>query len=443
MSDSILLTDEQLTIVCLTISNRDAIGFLRQVPEIEREAVVAKALEVGLFCLERGRNTQDLDYVKRQVQELLQKVESTVSGVPGTTERALLGKLGTENGQVLAPVKALIEASSVAAKSRIDEVKELLANDLDPKSGTSTLGVALSKITTLLDAKHGDSVQSAVTKALSSVADADGAIALTMKRCVEDSVRPLKEEIDSLSRQLSGAKMVEDALANTPGKGKTFEELVAEGLGNWAKSSGGRVERVGEDNQPGDFIIEFYDDASGALSLRVVIEARDRQTPHGRQKITQDLAPKFRHRNAHAAIHVSKTTAGLAKEIGDWAEGHCDGGPWVACTHEQLTLALRFVVVEHKIRKLREARPDVDTSVIYAQSQAIRTSLGRIKTIKSKVTNLRTTTTDIENEAESLKADISGALATIEEALRQEKKPPVGATSNGFTEKPVIESLAS
>ncbi len=83
-------------------------------------------------------------------------------------------------------------------------------------------------------------------------------------------------------------------------------------------------------------------------------------------KSTKDLALKIQHREAHAAIHVSETAAGLAKEIGEWAEGSCDSGPWVACTYEHLPLALRYVVVEHKIRKLREARPDVDTAVIRA-----------------------------------------------------------------------------
>ncbi len=112
-----------------------------------------------------------------------------------------------------------------------------------------------------------------MTNAVSSVADADGAIARTVTKCVEDSIRPLKEEIDGLSKQLSGEKMVDAALANTPGKGKEFEERVASGLATWARVSGGQVVRVGEDNKPGDFLIDFHDDASGALMLRVVIEA--------------------------------------------------------------------------------------------------------------------------------------------------------------------------
>jgi hypothetical protein len=100
------LTSDYLRITNISISSQDAIAFLSRIPEIERAVVIAKAVEVGLFCLERGQNTQDLEYVKRQVQDLLHNVEIAVGGVAATAEAALLGKIGTDNGQVLAPVKS-------------------------------------------------------------------------------------------------------------------------------------------------------------------------------------------------------------------------------------------------------------------------------------------------------------------------------------------------
>jgi prefoldin subunit 5 len=442
MGSAFELTDEYLSITGITVTNRDAIAYVRQIPEGEREATIAKAIEVGLFCLERGRNTQDIDFVKRQVQELLHNVEMAIGGVAGTAETALLGKIGTDNGQVLAPIKALVDASAKVLIGRLEEVKNLLTNDLDPNCATGALGIALSKVRTLLDPKHQDSVQNSISEAVSSVADDDGLLAKTVRKCVEESIKPLTDEVDALSKQLSGEKMVIEALANTPSKGPEFEEEVANTLAAWARISGAHIERVGEDNQPGDFIVDIHDEASGAHSLRVVVEARDRQTPVGRQKIAQDLAPKFRHRKAAAAVYVSKTPSGLAKEIGDWAEGHCDGGAWVACTHDHLTLALRFVAVDQKIKRLREARPDIDGSLIQAQAQAIRASLGRITTIKSKITNLRNTTSDIETEANSLKTEIVSAINALEEALRQEKKGPAGTSVAVTTAKPVLESAA-
>jgi ElaB/YqjD/DUF883 family membrane-anchored ribosome-binding protein len=440
MSSVIELSDEFLSIKSISVTNRDAIAFIRQIPEDEREITIVKAIEVGLFCLERGRNTQDIDFVKRQVQDLLHNVEIAIGGVAGTAETALLGKIGTDNGQVLAPIKSLVDNSVRDVRTRLDEVKSLLTNDLDPKSATSALGLALSTVKTLLDPKHQDSIQFALNKAVLSVSDQNGALALTVRGCVEAAIKPLTDEVDSLSKQISGETMVNEALANTPSKGPVYEEIVADTLATWARISGAQIEKVGEDNQPGDFIVDFLDDASGAHSLRVVVEARDRQTPVGRQRISQDLAPKIRYRRSNAAVHVSRTVSGLAKEIGDWAEGNCDSGPWVACTHDHLTLALRFVLVDQKIKRLREVRPDIDSSVIQGQAQAIRTSLGRIRTIKTKVTNLRSTTTDIESEADNLKAEISSALSAIEEALRQEKKDAAPSATPSMMAKPVLEA---
>jgi hypothetical protein len=130
---------------------------------------------------------------------------------------------------------------------------------------------------------------------------------------------------------------------------------------------------------------------------------------------------------ANSAIYVSKTRAGLAKEIGEWAEGSSDAGPWVACSHEHLVTAVRFLVVQDRLRQLRAAVPTVDASSIESQVQRIRTSLGRVRNIKTKITTIRDGADCIEGEADALRADISGALAEIEDALKVARK---GAEAN-------------
>jgi hypothetical protein len=440
MSSGIDLTDEMLTVSNLRITNKDAVAFVRQIQEDERMSLIEKALEVGLFCLERGRNTQDIDFVKRQVQELLHKVEQAVGGVAGNTSDALLAKIGTDNGQVLAPVKAIVDSSSTLLTSRINEVKALLAQDLDPKSASSTLGMALTTVRTLLDPKHQDSIQSSLDKAVSSLSKSDGALADTVKRCVEDSIRPLKEEVDGLVKQLIGQSAADEALANSTAKGPDFEDRVETTLHSWAKVSRANINRVGQDKKPGDFTVEFRDEATDSTSLLVVIEARSRGDAVGKQAISQYLPNAFGQRSAHAAIYLSETISGLAKEIGDWAVGSCDQGPWVACTMENLILALRFLDIESKVKRLREFRSEVDSVLVSSSAEKIKVSLGRIRTIKTKATLLRTTTADIENEAEELRSEIGAALTSIESALRQERKGAASVDSAPFQSKPIIES---
>ena len=64
----------------------------------------------------------------------------------------------------------------------------------------------------------------------------------------------------------------------------------------------------------------------------------------------------------NSAIYVSRTPDGLGKEIGEWAEGTCDRGAFVACAHPNLVTALRFLVVHERLARLRASQPEVDSA---------------------------------------------------------------------------------
>ncbi len=150
MNDSIILTDDSFTISQLSVTNKDS-GRILTANSRGRESLQSqKRLRVGLFCLERGQQYSRSRVCEATGSRFTTEGRNCRRNVPAATERALLSKIGTDNGQVLAPVKSLIETSSATAKTRLDEVRNLLTNDLDPRSGTSTLGLALTKITASL-----------------------------------------------------------------------------------------------------------------------------------------------------------------------------------------------------------------------------------------------------------------------------------------------------
>jgi prefoldin subunit 5 len=428
MAGRVELSESGIRILDLSISNKDSVAFLARIDEADRVSVVQKAVEVGLFCLERGQNAGDVEFVRRQVTGILTSVETAVGNIPGQTKDALLAKIGTEDGQVLAPVRIVVSQATAATQQRIQEVKDLLANDLDPSKSTTVLGRALSALRDLLDPQRTDSVQSTIGNAVNQVVQPNGSLANAVKDSVAEAIGPLKEKVDALTRELHGQEMVEEALSETTAKGATYEDEVAVALQQWAKLSGNFVEQVGPDNQPGDFVVVVNEEWATSGPFRIVIEARDRQSPYGRQKISQDLEAKFQERQAHAAVYVSKTLSGLAKEVGDWAEGQGNSGPWVACSGENLLTAPRFLVVQQKLRQIKQSQPEVDAGAIQAQTDAIRTCLGRIKTIKTRVTNVKATAADIETESESLRKEISDSLSAIEEALQRAGKPPSSAS---------------
>jgi hypothetical protein len=152
--------------------------------------------------------------------------------------------------------------------------------------------------------------------------------------------------------------------------------------------------------------------------IRIVVEARDRQTALGRKAISNLLKEAIAERGANAGIFVSRSRGGLANEIGDWAEGECDLGSFVACMHGHLITALRFLIVQSRLTALRGAELEVDSACIKNQLQRIRTTLDRIKTINRKVTEVRGSVNDIQTEAETLRDDIRSSLSIIEDAIR-------------------------
>jgi hypothetical protein len=123
-------------------------------------------------------------------------------------------------------------------------------------------------------------------------------------------------------------------------------------------------------------------------------------------------------RNATAAIYLSKTAAGLATEIGEWADGTTDSGPFVARTHENLAVALRWLIIQKRIAHCEESMAKVDSAAVLQQVQRIRTALDRVKVMNRKVTDVRTCANDIQLEAEALRDDVRASLTAIEEALQ-------------------------
>lgn len=70
----------------------------------------------------------------------------------------------------------------------------------------------------------------------------------------------------------------------------------------------------------------------------------------------------------------------------------------------------------------------MDSASIEQQVKAIRTALGRIRTIKTKLTELGACSDVIDEQADNLREEIKEALSSIEDSMRSAngKKPPLG-----------------
>jgi hypothetical protein len=403
----------------LEIRNTDVASYLVQQPKADQARAFVRAVEVGVFCLERASTAKDTEFVKRQVERLLSETELKVGAIPNRVRDELLSKVGTGDGQVLKP---LVDAAFVAAKSvteRIGECKTFVADLLDPTKDGSSVGKVMKTVSDMLDPARKDSVQGSLELAIAKVTGEDGPLAKSVKAVVADAIKPLKDEVDALGKEIRGQEAAEEALMQTIEKGVPYEVEIVQRLQPWAKSVGAQVQHVGSDNRPGDIVIEFNGNSISATELRLVIEARDRKNAIGRKAIADELAVKMAERSANAAIYLSRSQEGLGREVSDWCEGECDSGSWIATTDPHLQTAIRFLVVLQRLRSLHSHRAELDSAAIENQIQRIRTSLNRIKTINRKVTDVRSTAEEIGTEAGALRDEIREALIALEDGIRR------------------------
>ena len=160
--------------------------------------------------------------------------------------------MGTADGQVLSPVKKLVNDASSETTKRIGELRSLLSDELDPRNAKSdSLGNALQSLRDLLNPKNSDSIQSALDQAVYKATAENGVLAKSVKIQVEEALKPLVTEMDGLAKEIRGQEAAAEALQQTTLKGVPYEEEVTGILQEWAQPVGAEVYHVGGDNQPG------------------------------------------------------------------------------------------------------------------------------------------------------------------------------------------------
>ena len=387
---------------------------LRDVREDERPSRFARWAELGATVERLADRYRGTDLFERRLDAALARAESMLENLPAAIER----QVAAEDGRLLEHLRGAVRGSAQQLTERTREVRELYDRQLDPSRDTSTMGRALGEMRHMLDAKRSDSVQATVAQAVRDVAAADGELQSRVADVVRAAVEPLSSAVEELGKEFRAEKAAAEAVANTTLKGVPFEERMVGCCERWAAPTGTGVEHVGGDNRPGDILVDPSEVLGGAQVGRIAIECRSTSGAAGRRPIARDCEEAMLRRDATAAIYVAETSAGFAKEIGEWAEGETERGPWVATLPEMLPIALRYVVIQKGLAATRAAQARVDEQAVAAHLQRVRTALRTIKEINSKATGIRNLADGVTTDAELMRGEIVSALNACEEALR-------------------------
>jgi DNA-binding transcriptional MerR regulator len=402
----------------LQLEGEELSGALLPLDPPGREAHLKRVIEVGVYCLERAGNVRDLDFVRHQVRSLLEEVEGAVRSIPESLGSQLASRLGTDPGQVLAPVRVAVDAASEATHRRIREVEDLLRTEINPGNEASSLGRALRSIQELLDPRRTDSVQAMVGEAVRQLSGPEGDLAGSVKSVVQETVRPLVEQVNALTQRMATQQGAESVIQMTPLKGPEYEEHVVRLLQGWARWAGAQVEHVGPDNGPGDVVVTLSSGGLTGKRYRLAVEVKDRTDPQGRRVIQSALSRVMQARQCQAALWVSRSPEGFAQEIGDWAEGELSEGPWVACTEEHLVTGLRFLMALLSLKSREDGTSGFPADQLRDEVRRLRDGLNHLRNIRTKVTNVRDLLDQIDGNARDLRQAVEESLDRLERALR-------------------------
>ncbi|MDZ7955894.1 hypothetical protein [Nostoc sp. DedQUE09] len=390
------LRDDQIIINNLEIRLFEASDYLHQLPDYEREAACIKAFEMGFFCLQRTENLNDTQFVKQQFNALLNELYQAVNEIPNTISAQLANKIGTGEGELLAPLQGQINLTTAVMDAQIKAVSDFLNQEFNPLQETSVFGSAVQKIQNLLDENRTDSLQGVFSAAIANITAENSVLAQSVRAVVTEAVKPLAQEVEKLAQQVREKELIELTLEQTIAKGASFEQAVVAELEPWAKLYGAEITHVGKDKQPGDILVKFTANSIASVDLSLVIEVRNRDSASwGRKRISEQLTKAMMKREANAAIFLSRSREGLAQEIGGWGIGTCEQGQWVATTHEILPLAVQFLIVQQQLASQPTFSSQVDCAVIEAQVQQIKLSLNYLTQINSSLTKLQEHSSDI------------------------------------------------
>ncbi|EQD73965.1 hypothetical protein B1B_02940, partial [mine drainage metagenome] len=138
----------------------------------------------------------------------------------------MASRLGTDPGQVLAPVRTAVEAASDATHRRVREVEELLRSEINPTNEASSLGRALRSIQDLLDPRRTDSVQAMLGEAVRQLSGPEGNLTGSVRSVVQETVRPLVEQVNALTQRMAEEAGATRWSSRPRSKGQEYEEHV-------------------------------------------------------------------------------------------------------------------------------------------------------------------------------------------------------------------------
>jgi len=399
---------ERIVVEQLTLAEPALAAFLAQRPAEDRPAIVERGLRIGLLAIQDAGTSLDVDVVRREFEQLLQRAASAneravaaLDGVlrtnfadgEGRLPRTLEQFLG-DRGQLRAFVNDLFDEGR--RDSAIGRIRELLGRYFEGDS---------SRLALLLDpTRLGSPLHQFRTE-------------------VADNFGKLNERLTAIEASAS-ARATERA--RSAAKGADFEAAIGTLLADICHGTGDLLERTGDEagavirSKKGDFLVTLDERLTRGADVRVVVECKDR--PVSARAIREELAAARQNRGAAAAL-VCFTTDHAPAAV---APFHLHGSD-VYCVVDRLAPEPEVIEAALRLSRLvalatvEKVEAEIDSAAIGAAIEAIRGQLDAIRGLKAHLTSIGTASQQVAAGLDRLREQVLGRLADAELALRAAK----------------------
>lgn len=403
----VVLDGDRLYIQSLSVVDADIVAFVERTPEPDRPRLVADGVRVGLLAMRNVGMTVNVDFVGREFDQLLARLNTANEKAEVALEKTLRDNFGDESGRL---PRMLEEFLGDRGKLRLF-------------------------VTELFDDNRRDSAMGRLRDLLGRYFDGDSAILATMLDPTRqgsplfqfrgEMAAGFKELGERLAALEAAATARADERSRGTAKGRDFEDLIEERLGLIARGAGDLLERTSTIDgtilrcRKGDFVLTLDPSRTGATPVRVVVECKNGRVQT--RKLADEVGEARENRQAAAALVVfqpEQAPAGIAPLQIVGGDVYCVVGDEDDLAVLELAVRMARLLA---LLSLRDRAPRLDASLVLPAVQEIRDEVKALGSVKATLTSMQRSVgdgaTSINVQLERTRQRVLALVAQIEEAV--------------------------
>ncbi len=402
---SVRVDGDSIVIDRLRVADRALAAFVGQRPEEERSELAERAVRIGLIALQDAGTSLDVDFVRREFDELLERNATMNTRVAETLDQVLRQNFGDQDGRLPRTLEKFLGDRG--------QLHRFVTELFDEGKRDSAIG----RMRTLLGS-YFDGDASRLAQLLDPTRL--GSPLHQFRTEVSDAFDKLNDRLTAMEAAFvaRGAER-----ARSAAKGGDFENLLDEMLADVVRGTGDTVERTMDAtgdvirSKKGDFLLTVDPQMCGGAELRVVIEAKDRQVSW--RQIREELADAKRNRGAAVAVAVfTPVHAPTGVAPFDVRSGH------VVCVIDPqapdcgtLSAAVRLARL-YALASLDHRETEVDAARVLQAVAAIRGELDVVRGLKMQLTSIGRAAGEVSQGLERLREQVIARVADAEAQLQ-------------------------